>query len=565
MNITQLIYQNAEKDPFKKAIITPVSYDAGGRICYSHYTFQQFVEQSQTLSKNLHALGIQEGQKVLLFVKPSLEFSLLVFTLFSIGAIPILIDPGVGRKNLLAAIKKVKPDVLVGEPLVHVIRRFFPSSFASVHLNITTKRASPFTSSISLMHLIKKREDEKHFVLKDVDENSSAAIVYTSGATGVPKGVLYTHRMFYQQVKLLQKLLPIEGQDVDLSCFPLFSLTAMAMGMSSVIPWLDAAKPASVNPYLLVQHILDQGVTLATGSPAIWQRLADHCVQNKIVLSSVKGVVMFGAPVSLKLHEQMKPLLPNGTTYTPYGATECLPVSWISGETILNQHYENTISGKGTCIGTAVPETNIRIIAHTPDVIPKWEQVKELPNFEVGEIVVSGPQATEVYFEHPEETLKSKIYGSPDRFQRGMTVNESSFWHRMGDLGYKDDSGNLWFCGRKAHRVVTSQKVYNPIPCEAIFNQHPHVKRSALIAVHDRDQIKPAIVLERIDAKDELSEKEQAFFRAGLLALGRKYDHTRSIDTFFLHKTFPVDCRHNIKIDRSYLSEYFDKRQNLTF
>src|SRR3989338_2213846 len=122
MNITQLIYENGKRTPYKKAIVAPVSYDSCKRISYSHYTFEQFVECAQTLSQNLNSLGISRGSKVLLFVKPSLEFSLLVFSLFSVGAVPVLIDPGVGRKNLLAAVAKVKPDVLVGEQIVHWMR-----------------------------------------------------------------------------------------------------------------------------------------------------------------------------------------------------------------------------------------------------------------------------------------------------------------------------------------------------------------------------------------------------------------------------------------------------------
>jgi acyl-CoA synthetase (AMP-forming)/AMP-acid ligase II len=250
--------------------------------------------------------------------------------------------------------------------------------------------------------------------------------------------------------------------------------------------------------------------------------------------------MMFGAPVSVQLHEQLQAILTNGSTYTPYGATECLPVTWISGTEILQNCAHKTLKGAGTCIGVSVPETEIRIVESS---------LESLQPYQVGEIIVSGKQATREYYEHEEETKKAKI------------LDSNTFWHRMGDLGYKDESGLLWFCGRKAHQVQTHNRVYYPINCEAIFNQHPLVKRSALI----RHKEKAAIVIERKDARTDLNSKELAFLRSGLLALGRGFDHTREIDTFFLYKSFPVDCRHNIKIDRLFLSKHFETRQNLLF
>lgn len=553
MNITQLIYKNAQKHPYKKAIVTPTHYDSNGRISYTHYTYEQFVECSQNLCKNLDKVGVKKDSKVLLFVKPSLEFSLLVFSLFGLGAIPVLIDPGVGRKNLLSAIAKVKPDILIAEPIVHIIRRFFPGTFSSIQWNITTKKSSLLTSSISLLNLVKDKALDSAFRIQEISPQSTAAIVYTSGATGSPKGVIYTHSMFYEQVQMLKSILPMKENSVDLSCFPLFSLFSIAMGMTSVIPWLNAAKPASADPKILLQHIQDQGITLATGSPAIWHKLADYCVEKNIQIPSIEAILMFGAPVSLKLHEQMKTLLPNGNTYTPYGATECLPVSWISGREILKDHFEKTLSGAGTCIGSPVQGCEVRIIESSFEAIPQIHDTKEVPPYHVGEIIVSGPQATQEYFENREDTRKAKIY------------EEKRFWHRMGDVGYKDEKGLLWFCGRKSHQVSTKRGMLYPIPVESIFNQHPLIKRSALIRVQEGHSNTVAVVLERKDRKTKLSSQELNFLRSGLVALGRKYPHTEHIDTFFLYGDFPVDCRHNIKIDRVYLSEHFSKNRDLAF
>ncbi len=540
MNISQLIYEKAKKHPHKIAIIAPVHHTRDGFI-YSQYTYKDFVEKSNSLCVHLQKLNVKEGSKVLLFVKPSLNFSILVFSLFSMGAIPIFIDPGVGPKNLLKAIAKVQPDILVAEPIVHILKKIFRSYFSNVKLSITTQKTSFLTSQISLTNLIQNNTTDL-FEYKDQEGDHTAAIIYTSGATGAPKGVVYTHAMFYAQVQLLEKTLNIKEEDKDLSCFPLFSLFSIAMGMTSVIPCMDAAKPASANPFFLLQHIQDHGISFGTGSPAIWQKLANYCIENHIKLPKMRGIMMFGAPVSLQLHEQFKIILTNGTTYTPYGATECLPVSWISGESILENYADRTLKGAGTCIGKVFENTELRIIPSSFEGLS--EMPNELPPFKIGELVVCGKQTTLEYFQNPEETKKAKIF------------YEGKIWHRMGDVGYKDDQGMLWFCGRKAHQVITKHRIYYPIPCEAIFNQHPLVKRSALIAWKDT----AAIVIERKDGRTELSSKEFAFLRGGLLALGSKFEHTKDINTFFLYRDFPVDCRHNIKIDRLLLSQYFNKR-----
>lgn len=538
MNITELIYQNANLFPNRKAVIAPIAYDMCGRITYAHYTFRQFVSESENLSLHLKKCGIHPGTKVLLFVKPSLEFSLLVFSLFALGAVPVLIDPGVGRKNLLEAIEKVKPEVLIAEPIVHLLRRVYFKYFASVRVFITTQSPSFFTSQLSLQSFIKQKNFEK-ISLQTLSADSVAAIVYTSGATGIPKGVVYTHGMFAQQVHLLKKIIPLNGEDVDISCFPLFSLFSISLGMSSVIPWLDASKPISVNPEFILRHIRDHGVTLGTGSPAIWERVADYCLQKQETLDSLRGIMMFGAPVSLSLHEKLRDVCPNGNTFTPYGATECLPVSWISGREILKNHARKMKEGTGTCIGSIVEETEVEIIPTFFDAI---SVVEKLPAYEIGEIIVSGQQVTREYFENPEETKRAKIFDG------------EKLWHRMGDLGYKDAEGLLWFYGRKSHRVIAGDQPYYPIPCEAIFNQHAKVKRSALISIEEDF---PALVIERVDKKVSLSQEERLTFKKELLEMGKKFQHTKKIKNFFLYDDFPVDCRHNIKIDRIFLSQYF--------
>ncbi len=531
MNIAHRISQVAQLYPDKKSVVFSKRRFDGGHD-YPYYTFKMFEERSNQMANKLIATGIRPGMRTLLFVKPCLDFSVLTFALFKVGAIPVLIDPGMGFKNLLSCIKQVKPEAMVSIGLVHWIRRFMPKSFATVKIKISLQRVFGVTH-----FLYQDLESEKKtFDIFPAQNSDYSAILFTSGGTGIPKGVLYTHGILNAQTDALQTMFQLDHNQLDVPGFPLFALFTLAMGMTSVVPDMDPTRPAQCHPKRIVQNILDNQATFVAGSPSIWQRVGEYCLSQGISLPSVKHVVMFGAPVRSEIHEMFKKILPNGDTYTPYGATECLPVSLISGSEILDQLAQQTKSGAGTCIGWPVPQTDIKIIkaSHIPEV-----SLGPLAPFEIGEIVVTGKQVTPAYFEMPNETMDAKI------------VSEGKLWHRMGDLGYIDQLGRLWFLGRKTHQVIVDEKtIHYPIRVEAIFNQHPLVKRSALVKLRHKNQVLAGVVIERKDGRKEMGPK----FLQELQTLALTSPHTQMIKDFFVYPHFPVDVRHNIKIDRIKLS-----------
>lgn len=205
-----------------------------------------------------------------------------------------------------------------------------------------------------------------------------------------------------------------------------------------------------------------------------------------------------------------------------------------------------TAAGKGTCVGSPLARVRVEIIPITEEIIPKIEATQFLPPFEMGEIVVTSPAATPGYFQLPDQTRSAKI------------EDQGTLWHRMGDVGYKDDRGRLWFCGRKAHVIIADSRSHFPIPMEAIFNQHPEVKRSALVQLNS-DPPRPAMVIERKDGKTHMGGDQRQRFFTQLLEMAKQYDHTKMIRDLFLHKDFPVDVRHNIKIDRKKLTQWVNR------
>jgi acyl-CoA synthetase (AMP-forming)/AMP-acid ligase II len=539
MNIALRLTQNAKDFPDKKAVIFPQYNNKLKKYDYLSITFKELDVLSNKFAHQLEKLGLKKGDRTLLFLRPSLDFSAMTFALFKLGVIPVFIDPGMGRKNLFKCIQEARPVCLIAEKEVHYIRIIFRKIFKTVKFNVTNGDLT-----WGKMIKISKMKNEKIQFYKGVtfQPNDTAAILYTSGGTGAPKGVVYSHFIFDQQTTILKDLYKLTNTDIDMAGFPLFSLFSIAMGMTSCIPDMDPSKPSSCDPKKLYQNIVDQKPTFLAGSPAIWERLADYCQLNNLTLDSVKYVVMFGAPVAVAIHKKFKSLLPNGTTYTPYGATEVLPVSSISGEYILKNTAHLTNQGKGTCIGNIVEGNSVRIIKITDDVISSFSETKILEANQIGEIVVSGPTVTKEYLDLPEKTLEAKI------------IENNVIWHRMGDIGYIDENGLIWFLGRKVHRVESSLGLMTPISCEAIFNGHPAVKRSALVGLGKIGSQIPAIVIERHDGEFLLG-KERSLFESELMALGKRFSHTQMIQKIYLSKNFPVDVRHNIKIDRTKLKE----------
>jgi acyl-CoA synthetase (AMP-forming)/AMP-acid ligase II len=525
MNIAHRIQEMALKLPDKKSVILARDH--------SYYTFSEFEERSNQFANRFTKLGIRPGMRTLLFVKPCLDFSVITFALFKVGAVPVLIDPGMGLSHLLNSVQQVSPEAIVSIGRVHWLRRFKKNYFTNLKIKISL---SPVGGSTH--HLYRGLGSEpKTFSPFSAKADSPSAILFTSGGTGIPKGVLYTHGILNAQTDALKSMFSLDETKVDLPGFPLFALFTLAMGMSSVIPEMDPTKPAKCSPKKIIKNIQEHSVSFVAGSPAIWERVGRYCVDHGIKLPSVRQVVMFGAPVRPEVHQLYKKILIAGDTYTPYGATECLPVSLISGSEILKQHLPMMLKGFGTCIGKAVPGVNIKILK-TSDIPEKG--LNEVPAGEIGEIAVSGLQVTPGYFEMPLETQKAKV------------LHQGMLWHRMGDLGWVDHDQNLWFLGRKVHRVESEQATYYSIQMESIFNQHPKVKRSALIKLNLGGKIVPGLVIERTDG----SKKMNAGFFRELETLKNSTDFTKNIEHFFLHPSFPVDVRHNIKIDRIKLSHW---------
>ena len=543
INISTYLRKMAKKFPSKRAVVCPVGKDKYSRTAYTHLTFHQLDQDSDRLARSLERAGIGRGIRTILMVKPSLNFFIIIFALFKTGAVPVVVDPGMGLTRMISCLKETRPQGFIGIPLAHLVRILFPAFFKTVKVWVTVGHRW-FWGGHTFKKLIQKPWETYH--ISKTLNNDMAAILFTTGSTGPAKGAVYTHGNFDAQLRQIKTHLGISANEIDLSTFPLFALFWPALGITSVIPDMDPTKPALANPKTIIDTIQDQEVTSMFASPALLNRLGKYGKDKGIKLTSLRRVISAGAPVAPSNIKQFSSMLSKGAQiHTPYGATEAVPIISIGSDEILNETQDLSEQGYGNCIGYPINDIKIRLIKISDNPIEKWSDDLVVKNGEMGEITVKGDLVTRQYFEKPDADMMAKI-------KQGNEI-----WHRMGDLGWHDKKGRIWFCGRKSHRVITKDITLFTIPCEAIFNEHPRVFRSALVGVGPHKNKKPVICIELIDRNNKINKKD---LTSELLEMATQNEITKNIVTVMYHKSFPVDIRHNSKIFREKLAAWANKK-----
>jgi acyl-CoA synthetase (AMP-forming)/AMP-acid ligase II len=544
-NIAAHLPEMARLQPETAAIFCPAGRNPDGSTRYTRTSYRQLDQESDRIAHVLESLGIVRGVRTVLMVPPSAEFFALTFALFKVGAIPILIDPGMGIKNLKVCIAEAEPAAFIGIPKAHLARVLLGWGKPTIKILLTVG-ALRLWGGATLSSTLATIPTPHSYSMAATAADETAAILFTSGSTGVPKGAIYSHGNFSAQVAALRDLYAIQPGEIDLPTFPLFALFAPALGMTSVLPEMDFTRPALVDPRKIITAIETFQITSMFGSPALINRVSLYGREHGIKLPSLKRVISAGAPVPATVLERFAAMLDNNAQiFTPYGATEALPVCSIGSAEILGETRALTEQGRGVCIGRPVAGIDLEIIAISDQPIPCWDDSLKVAPGEIGEIAVKGAQVTSGYHNRPTSTALAKI-----------VAPAGGFYHRMGDLGYRDASGRIWFCGRKSHRVQSSSGPLFTIPCEGIFNTHPAVYRTALVGIGPVGNQRPVLCVE---LEATIPAARQGEIRFELLKIGQQHIQTQSIETILFHPAFPVDIRHNAKIFREKLALWAEK------
>ena len=567
VNIARHLGLMAAAQPTTAALKIPRGRTRFGEIDYLTLTFAELAAEVAAWQNRLTAAGVRPGDRTLVMVRPGLPLIASAFALFSLGAVPVVIDPGMGLKNFLACVARSHPHALVGVPAARLVSRIFFRAFATVKIRV------PASGALTARLTQRETQNPKPVTVVQSAAADLAAVLFTSGSTGAPKGVCYEHGHFDAQVRLIRATYDIQPGEIDLPLLPIFALFNPALGITTIVPEIDPRRPAALDPAAIVQAIRQERVTTSFGSPTLWQKIGAHCLAEAITLPTIRRVLCAGAPVPAALWASSRVFLPHGQLHSPYGATECLPLATISSSEIHTltpatppataQKTWSQLGYKpsffpGACVGRPCAGITIKIIAPTAKPLATLSEICELPTGEIGEIIATGPVVTQSYDGLPEATALAKIPSAPTssplthRPSLNRGGESAAVWHRLGDCGYLDAFGRLWFCGRKSERVTTALGVLYTEPCEQIFRTHPRVTRCALIGLGSAPAQLPAIVIEA-DVRD--SSAARAFARE-LRALALTQPHTAAIKRFFFHPKFPVDVRHNAKIHRLTLAQW---------
>ena len=518
-------------------------------------SFRELDQKSDRAARYLSNRGFKDGLVTLVLARPSTEFVVLMYAMLKTGAVPLLL-PSIkirkrsGRAQLRKILNRARPEGVIGSGALLAIRRILrlgPRKLRTINVRNLKKfysnsnNGSGFTSK------------------KEIDWTDVPAFVrYTTGSTGPPKGVIYSHGMLHSLLRTLESE-GITSDDVffgrsgTLIIHPLIGISSVSI----------MAKPRHIRGQEIVETVSTWGATAAFLSPPSAIHLANYLEshaeshnQSPAMLESLTRIYVGGETISAGFVSTIESHLseersPRGGFRLVYGATEGFPLCQAHASTIIETHPK-TESGMGFCLGEPVEGIMIRILSFE-DYYEQFDPsiASEVSGYgpgSIGEISAMGPAVyssligqDEIEFGGPKTTAHDSLDGTN--------------WHRTGDLGYLDQHGRVWIVGRKAHRVKSKNgyTLYTK-QIEEIFN-HSLGIRTALVEGPDNHW--PVILVEKNNAPwNEMKKrlKEEAKRACGLLG----YDGEL---TFLQYGgVFPVDSGHEAKIEREKLSNWAKHR-----
>ncbi len=492
-------------------------------------SFEFLAKRVEATAAGLVASGVAPGDRVALMIPPNIDLTVALYSLWRMGAVPVLIDAGLGPKGMSRALASAAPDHFVGitKALVAAKSLRWPGQRFSV---------APLTSRQNF--LLGVAGDLESLALTDASPPSPpaadalAAIAFTSGATGPSKGVLYRHRQVQAQRDALMARYGITSEDRLVAAFALFALYGPTMGITSVVPDMDVTAPGTLTASALGDAVVAVDATLVFASPAalvnVVKTAGSLTEAHREAFKNVRLLLSAGAPVRPALLRAANDLFPNAEAHTPYGMTEVLPVADIGiGE------IESAGAGDGVCVGLPLGDVEVRISA----LNDFGEAVGELSEESglVGEIVVRAAHVREGYHRLWHTQYKA---------------SQPPGWHRTGDVGSLDSAGRLWVGGRIGHVISAPSGPVMPVGIEQAIEDLDDVELAAVVGVGPTGTQQIVAVVEQ----GESSRRP----RLGDLDL---HDRVRAqaghdVVAVLVVPRLPVDRRHNSKIDRTRVANW---------
>ncbi|NXY98454.1 AMP-binding protein [Streptomyces sp. BR123] len=664
-SLAGLLERNARAHPDKPAVIhpdrprgirgaLPAGPDRGPAEvpAYGTLTYGRLQEAVEQLAAGFTRAGITKGTKTVLMAPPGPELFALVFALFRIGAVPVVVDPGMGVRRMLHCYRTVGAEAFIGPPLAHLVRLLGRRTFAGIRVPVTLGRhrlgRARTLTAVRALGADSTRRGGTAPVAAGRDD--LLMIGFTTGSTGPAKGVEYTHRMALSIARQIEAVHGRTSEDTSLVTLPFYGVLDLVYGSTLVLAPLAPARVAQADPALLVDALERFGVTTMFASPALLRTLADHltaATPGRHELPALRCIVGGGAPVPDTTVAALRRVLhADARIHVTYGATEVLPITSIEAGELLGDPVADAASaavadptapaepaepaapagggtaaraaeGAGTCVGRPVPGTRVAILPVTDGPLPRLGTGARLPVGRVGEIAVHGASVSPRYHRSPEADRLHKVLDATADDAADAAADDAAdaagtgaaavtagstpqrTWHRTGDLGYLDEQGRLWFCGRAAQRVRAEHRDLHTVRCEGVFNAHPLVRRTALVGVTDttsphgtgpaagpasgttadsgwgrgrggaggaggagQGPRRPQRPVVCVETEGDLDAEAWPRLVAELRALACAHPPTTGLEQaeFLRHPGFPVDIRHNAKIGREELARWAERR-----
>ncbi len=502
-------------------------------------SFGQFVDGLERVANGLLKIGIEAGDRVILFLPMSLEMYTAMFAIQRIGAIAVFLDSWARRDHLGACASCVKPTAMISHALAFELIDEVPE-FDQMPIRIIAGSGKNDSSQVTLEELYKF---DTGAPIAAVEPEETALVTFTTGSSGVPKGANRTHRFLCAQHEALKAVLPYKADDSDMPAFPIFSLNNLASGVTTIMPAIDLAHPDNTDSAVLVSQLLSESISCTTLSPAMLNGVASFCMANHISIDSLHRVITGGAPISKDNVRAFKLIAPNAEIWILYGSTEVEPMAHIESKEMLALYEDPDpeIIEEGVNVGKVDTKLRFKFIKPTADSIDfsrtNWD-VLEMPKGSVGEFIVSGNHVCEGYYNNEEAFFKSKIRD-----------NKGVIWHRTGDLARIDGNGYLWIVGRIHNMIERANQYFFPVSAEIILKRCPFVERGAFLGFPDEKLgERTAVVIEFADSFNDV--------RNAIAEVLRLFDKNHIlVDSFYVINTIPMDARHHSKVEYNVLRD----------
>ena len=537
-------------------------------------TFAQFESDVAAVAAGLAAHGVRPGERVALLVPPGIDLTVAVYACWRLGAVIVVADAGLGLPGMGRALRGAGPAHVVGiaKGLAAIAamgvpgRRILAADPAGgaldARLGRTVSRVVGVEATLDGVRAAGRAAIEAGTAPADQPYRgeADAAVLFTSGATGPAKGVVYRAEQLRAQAEHVRAIYGLTSADRFVAAFAPFALYGPAMGVGSVVPDMDVTAPSTLDAAGLADAVLAADATTVFASPASLRTIvatADRLDERRRdALARVRVAMSAGAPIPVAMMREVAEVLPNAELHTPYGMTECLPVS-----DIVLAELETVAAGPvdGVCVGRPLPGVRVRVAPLPDEPSGAHGEPTDSP-WVTGEILVSAAHVKDRY---------DQLWATQAESARDG-LGPHGPWHRTGDVGHLDDDGRLWVQGRRVHVVHTAVGPLPPVAIEQAVLALPGVADAALVGVGPSGAQAPVVVVRPEAAPTGrfaaalpalVPEAVAARVRATALAAEPRLAPPSGPGIAAVLQTahFPVDIRHQSKVDRTRLAGWAER------